>query len=57
MRLVPAGRFVFADALEAERIVPLDAEDVVDHSIDQSALAAPSGAHQNDVLVFSLRIL
>ena len=48
VRLIPVAGFVFADALEAERILPLDTEDVVDHPVDQRTLPASCGAHQDD---------
>ena len=34
-RKIPCGEFVSADALEEERIVPSDSEDVVDHPVDR----------------------
>ena len=51
VRLIPGAGFVFADALEAERILPLDSEDVVDHPVDECALPASGGAHKDDVFV------
>ena len=51
VRLIPVAGFVFTDALEAERVLPLDSEDVVDHPVDECALPASGGAHKDDVFV------
>lgn len=45
------SQIVLADALEPERIFPLDAQDVVDHPVDERALTASGGAHQDNYFV------